>query len=195
MTINSTICLLLALGYLLGSIPFGKLVGRLRGIDIQKVGSGNIGFANALRTMGWRPALLVLAGDALKGFVPVLLAVQYAGVGWAMAVGVAAIAGHVFPVWLKGRGGKGIATGLGITLALNPLLAVLALCVYMAVVVVMRRSAPASLLSAWSLPLLCLAVAPRLAWFYVGLATLALWTHRANLRAMKKGWSYAVSRD
>src|SRR4051812_28575572 len=100
------------LGYLLGSIPFGKLLGLMRSIDIQKRGSGNIGFANAVRVLGWKMAVLVLAGDVLKGCAAVLIANQYLSQTGVLVVGVAALLGHVFPVWLHFKGGKGIATGL-----------------------------------------------------------------------------------
>src|SRR4051812_30895241 len=113
------------LAYLLGSVPTGKLIASLHGVDIQKKGSGNIGFANVLRVVGRVPAAIVLTIDVLKGFVPVAIAQQILGASGVQAVALLAIMGHVFPVWLKFKGGKGIATGLGVTLAISPVLAVL----------------------------------------------------------------------
>jgi acyl phosphate:glycerol-3-phosphate acyltransferase len=175
---------LVGLAYLLGSIPFGKLVGKRRGIDIQQHGSGNIGFANAVRTLGWRPALVVLAGDVAKGFVAVAVAKHYLSGAELLVVAAAAVLGHIFPVWLKFKGGKGIATGLGVTLALSPLLASLAAVVYFAVFAVFRKSAPSSIAAAWSGPLICLVFDEKYAWFYLGFALLASWTHRSNIKQM-----------
>lgn len=168
--------------YLCGSVPFGKLLGRLRGIDIQKRGSGNIGFANAVRVLGWKLGLLVLAGDVGKGFLPAAIAVQQLGFRQQLIVGLAAVAGHIFPVWLKFRGGKGIATGLGVTLAFSPVLGGLGLAVYCLAFAGLRQSGPSSVLGAWSVPLFCLALDPRYAAFYCLLALVATWTHRRNIR-------------
>lgn len=177
---------LLAFSYLCGSIPFGKIMGRLYGVDIQKHGSRNIGFANAVRVLGWRPGLIVLGGDVLKGYVPVIIAQHSLSGGEVLAVGAAALAGHIFPVWLRFRGGKGIATGLGITLALSPLLGALGLLLYLACVGIFRRSAPSSIIATLSLPLLCLAFEPRYTLFFAGLALVCLWTHRTNLRQLHR---------
>lgn len=178
---------LILFAYLCGSIPFGKVAGRQYGIDIQKRGTGNIGFANVRRELGWRAGLMVLAGDVAKGFVPVWVAGHYLSTGYVMAVAVAALLGHIFPVWLKFRGGKGIATGLGATLAINPLLAAMGLIVYLVGIAAYHKSAPSSVTGAWSLPLFCLVIAPRYAAFYAGLAVLATWTHRSNIRKSLAG--------
>jgi len=177
---------LLAFSYLCGSIPFGKIIGRLHGLDIQKHGSRNIGFANAVRVLGWRAGLVVLAGDILKGFVPVIIARHYLSTGEVLAIAVAALVGHIFPVWLRFKGGKGIATGLGITLALSPLLGILGLLLYLGCIGVFRKSAPSSIIATLSLPLLCLAFEPRYTLFYSGLGLIALWTHRTNLRQLHR---------
>src|SRR5258708_5216306 len=97
--------LLVGIAYLLGSIPFGKLIGKRHGIDIQKHGSGNIGFANVRRTLGWQAGLIVLTGDILKGFIPVLIARQYLSTYQVLVVALVAMLGHIFPIWLKFNGG------------------------------------------------------------------------------------------
>lgn len=172
--------------YVVGSVPFGKIVGNIYGIDIQQHGSGNIGFANVRRVLGWRPAVVVLAGDVLKGFAPPFAARAYGlSVHEVMAVGAAAMAGSVFPVWLRFRGGKGIGAGLGITLAVSLSLGVLAAAIYLLSLVVLRRSGRASLVSAWAVPLLALALAPDYALFFAVLAALATWRHHPLSRSRR----------
>src|SRR5690606_39536658 len=111
------------IAYVCGSIPFGKIIGRLKGVDIQKLGSGNIGFANSVRVLGWKPGVFVLIGDATKGFLPVYLSVSHIPYWQSLMVGLVAILAHVFPVWLRFKDGKGIAPGLGISLVLAPKIA------------------------------------------------------------------------
>ena len=125
--------LFIAFAYLLGSIPFGKIVGRMKGIDLQKKGSGNIGFTNSLRTLGLKRAIPVLIGDLLKGSIPTFLALQFLPLGQTLIIALASILGHIFPVWLKFKGGKGVATGLGTILAINPLITIIGLTVFLIV--------------------------------------------------------------
>lgn len=173
---------LLILAYLLGSIPFGKLIGVLRGIDIQKKGSGNIGFANAVRVLGWPAGIAVLFLDTAKGFIPTIVALNYLS-GWQVCiVGFVAILGHVFPVWLKFKGGKGIATGLGVSLAINPLLGAIGFGLYLLFFVYYKKSAPSSVVATWTMPIWSFFISPSLAVYYTGLALFATWTHRANLK-------------
>ncbi|OYD17298.1 acyl-phosphate glycerol 3-phosphate acyltransferase [candidate division WOR-3 bacterium JGI_Cruoil_03_44_89] len=114
--------LAIIVGYLLGSIPFGFLIARVKGIDIRKVGSGNIGFTNVLRTCGVVPGVLTCILDVLKGFLPTYIfshvgaSAQLCGI----LAGASAMLGHIFSAWLKFKGGKGVATGLGVFLALAP---------------------------------------------------------------------------
>jgi glycerol-3-phosphate acyltransferase PlsY len=116
---------IVAASYLLGSIPFGLLLGRfVAGVDVRQEGSGNIGATNVARTAGRRLGVLTLVLDAAKGAIPVGIAAWALGVppdaSWPAAAGLAAFFGHVFPVWLRFRGGKGVATALGAFLALTP---------------------------------------------------------------------------
>lgn len=173
--------LCVTMAYLLGSIPFGKIIGRRRGIDIQKMGSGNIGFTNSLRFLGWKLALMVLLGDILKGFAPTLVALRLLPLNQALAVALVGILGHVFPVWLKFKGGKGIATSLGVTLALNPILAASAMAIFLVVVFVTKFVSLSSIFTLWSLSILAYLISPSLTLFYLALAILATWTHRENI--------------
>ena len=176
--------ILIIFGYLCGSVPFGKITGKIYGVDIQKHGSCNIGFANVVRVLGWKAGLMVLPGDVLKGALPVLVATHYLGRTQVLVVALAAILGHIFPVWLKFKGGKGIATGLGVTLVISPMFGCLALLVYALGFVCFRKSAPSSIIAAWSLPLLIGASYPKYALFYLGLAAVTTWTHRTNIKVM-----------
>ncbi|MDO8750348.1 MAG: glycerol-3-phosphate acyltransferase [Dehalococcoidia bacterium] len=121
------VLLFLALGYLMGSVPFAYLVARLYGVNVFQTGTGNPGAANVFRTISRRAGVMVLVGDTAKGLAPVLLA-QLAGVSpWAaLAVGVAVMVGHWYPIFLRFRGGAGLATTVGIGYAMMPLPALLA---------------------------------------------------------------------
>lgn len=146
--------------YLLGSIPFGYLVGRLGGIDIRKWGSKNVGATNVGRILGWRRGVLVLALDALKGAAAVgLLARGLAGMVpderralFLVLTGAAAVVGHTFPCWLKFKGGKGVATALGVWLVLAWLPTLVALAVWLVVVGIARYVSLASIVAAAALP-------------------------------------------
>jgi acyl phosphate:glycerol-3-phosphate acyltransferase len=111
----------IALAYLVGSVPFAFLLSRQRGIDLRQVGSGNIGASNVLRTSGVRVAVIAMGLDAIKGMVAVMLAERLAsGAGAAMAAGLASVFGHIYPIWLRFRGGKGVATAAGVFAVLTP---------------------------------------------------------------------------
>jgi glycerol-3-phosphate acyltransferase PlsY len=138
-------------GYLIGTIPFGLILTRLAGIDIRKVGSGNIGATNVLRTGSKLLAALTLLGDALKGLVAVLLGGHW-GPETAIIAGFGAFIGHCFPVWLKFRGGKGVATYLGVLLGLNVLTFLAAGLVWLATATVTRFSSLSALLATAVVP-------------------------------------------
>jgi glycerol-3-phosphate acyltransferase PlsY len=146
--------LLLTGSYLLGSIPTGLLLGKCYGIDVRKEGSGNIGATNLYRTVGRKVGIMTLVGDCLKGLLPVLavklstLPVEYAA--W---VGLAAFCGHVFSVFLKFRGGKGVATALGVFLALSPLAVTIALGVFIALMLIWRYVSLSSICAAAVMPI------------------------------------------
>ena len=183
---NAIFWLLIGFAYLCGSIPFAKLVGKYYGIDIQKHGSGNIGFANVVRVLGWKASPIVLIGDVCKGLVPVIIAKEFLSPYQVLAVAIAAVVGHIFPIWLKFKGGKGIATGLGVTLVISPVVGSFGLLVYLIGFARFKKSAPSSLMAIWCLPLICLVFFKQYALFYFGLALLATWAHRNNIREMVK---------
>ncbi len=146
--------LLVAGAILLGSVPFGVVIARARGIDLKRVGSGNIGATNVLRTMGKTPALLTLAGDVLKGAIPVLAA-KYLTNDPAMEgiVGLAVILGHNFSLFLRFRGGKGVATSIGVLLIYSPYAAVITVLIWLTVLFATRYSSLAAIVSFGLLPI------------------------------------------
>lgn len=140
--------------YLLGSIPTGLLLGKLYGIDVRQEGSGNIGATNLYRTVGRKVGIWTLAGDCLKGFLPVILAWKL-GLAEPMQawIGLAAFCGHVFSVFLLFKGGKGVATALGVYLALAPLAVLGALVVFALLLVIWRYVSLGSVVAAAIMPL------------------------------------------
>lgn len=186
---NATLLLviLIAFGFLIGSIPFGKLAGVLRRVDIQKQGSGNIGFANAFRVLGWQWAIPVLVGDLLKGYLPLAYALQHLPLHQALTVGLATFLGSIFSPWLGWTGGKGVATLLGASLAFDSRISVIAMAVYLIVVVRFRTSSLASLAAVLLLFLLSVVFQPNATWFYVISLGLILVLHRANIQRLIHG--------
>jgi glycerol-3-phosphate acyltransferase PlsY len=146
--------LLVTGAFLMGSIPFGVLIARVRGVDLKKVGSGNIGTTNVLRAMGKVPAVLTLAGDVLKGAIPVLAA-KYLLDDLSMEgiVGLSAILGHNFSLFLRFRGGKGVATSIGVLLVYSPYPAAATILIWLAVIFVTRYSSLGAIVSFGALPL------------------------------------------
>lgn len=178
--------------YLLGAIPTSYLVGRwVRGIDLRREGSGNLGATNAFRVMGWKLALPVLIFDLLKGWIPAYYFPSQAGVGedWALAFGAAAIVGHVFSIYMRFRGGKGVATSAGVFLAVAPVAALAGLLVWGALVAGTRIVSLASIVAALVVPLVVWAVQGRGAvlWLAIGLAAFVVYAHRANIRRLLAG--------
>lgn len=146
---------ILVLAYLLGSIPFGLLVGKAKGVDIRKYGSGNIGTSNVGRILGKEAAIATLLGDGLKGLIPVLLARWLLGntMWWLAATGIAAIAGHNWPVWLKFKGGKGVTTTYGAFLGIAWLPALATILTWVVVTKITNKSSVAALISAPAEPI------------------------------------------
>jgi glycerol-3-phosphate acyltransferase PlsY len=146
--------ILLVGAYLLGSIPTGLLLGKVYGVDVRSEGSGNIGATNLYRTVGRKVGIMTLAGDCLKGLLPVL-AVQYSSLPteYAAWVGLAAFCGHVFPVFLRFRGGKGVATALGVFLALSPLAVAVALGFFVLLMLIWRYVSLGSVSAAAVMPI------------------------------------------
>lgn len=177
---------LVAVGFALGSIPFGVLIAKRLGVDIKQHGSGNIGATNVTRVLGVVPGTFVLVLDAAKGALAVWLAAR-TGSPWAVAaVGYAAILGHCFSPWLGGRGGKGVATALGVFVVVSPPLAALAILVFAAVLALTRVPALGSLVGMFAVAAVLFQRADR-ANAVLALATFALllYTHRTNLAKLR----------
>ena len=176
-------------GYLCGSIPFGLIVTRLAGTqDLRAIGSGNIGATNVLRTGNKGLAAATLLGDMLKGTVAVIVAGQFGGPNAAIAAGIGAFLGHLFPVWLKFKGGKGVATYIGILLGLFWPAAVAFCAIWIAVALIFRYSSLAALVaSALVPPLLLWSHHTALAAVFAVLSVLLWIMHRANIRRLMSG--------
>ncbi|HET6526177.1 glycerol-3-phosphate 1-O-acyltransferase PlsY [Sphingopyxis sp.] len=187
-----TIFLLIAAGYLLGSIPFGVILTRLFGAgDLRQIGSGNIGATNVLRTGRKELAAATLILDGAKGAVAVLLARHFVpelGNHAAMIAGAAAMIGHCYPVWLNFRGGKGVATLLGLALALAWPIGLIFAVMWLGTVLLLRISSLGGMLGAVSAPIAALAFGyPVYAIGLAGLAVIVLWRHRENIARLRAG--------
>jgi acyl phosphate:glycerol-3-phosphate acyltransferase len=178
----------LLLGYLLGSIPFGVIFTRMAGLgDIRKVGSGNIGATNVLRTGHKGLAAATLLGDALKGTAAVLIAAQW-GAQFATMAALGAFLGHLFPVWLKFKGGKGVATFIGVLIGLNWLVAVIFGVIWLGVAFASRYSSLSALVASAATPVaLWLLGEPGMAAMMIILVALLWWKHSPNISRLLDG--------
>jgi len=181
---------LVVAAYLCGALPTGVWVGRLAGVDVQRSGSGNIGATNVARTVGGRAAIVTLVGDITKGVVPVLVARALDVPIWVVAaVGVGAFLGHIYSVFLRFSGGKGVATAFGVFLALAPLAAAGSVAVFFLVALPTRYVSLASMCAAAALPgLAALFGYPqpvRLAGLLI--AAFVILRHRANWERLRRG--------
>ena len=186
-----TALLFLAIGYLLGAIPCGYLAGRwLKGIDLRDCGSGSTGATNVLRNVGKGPALLVFLLDVGKGALAVLLAKTF-GLNdwWQVLAGLAALAGHIWPVWLGWKGGKAVATGLGMFLGLAWPVGLASFGLFMATISLSRIVSLASVVAAIGLPVLMLVAGNSSAYVVVSLvaSSMVIWRHRSNIKRLMAG--------
>lgn len=177
--------------YLLGSVPFGIVIARLYGgVDPRKTGSGNIGATNVGRSVGKTAGLLTLALDLMKGGAPVLLApLLRSDPAFVSLVGLAAFGGHLFPVYLGFRGGKGVATAFGVMLVIAPVAALLSAAVFAVVLALKRYVSLGSIIAASAMPVL-LSFMPRYRAFVplgVAVAVLIIVKHRENIRRLVEG--------
>ena len=182
--------ILILFGYLLGSVPTGYLLGRLAGVDVRKSGSGNVGATNVARVVGRRQGVLTLVADAAKGLVSVVLAMQLgASLGATVLVGTAAFAGHLYPIFLKFRGGKGVATALGVFIALAPVATLFLVIVFALTALTSRIVSLGSVVTA--------VLAPLILWLFhypplvVGMAAFIgaaiTFRHRSNIQRLING--------
>jgi glycerol-3-phosphate acyltransferase PlsY len=191
-----TLALAAFLGYLAGSIPFGVLIARAFGLgDLRRIGSGNIGATNVLRTGNRTAAALTLILDAAKGGLPALAARVLAGEDAAQVAGVAAFLGHLYPVWLGFRGGKGVATFLGTLLALAPAVGFAACATWLAVAALTRYSSLSALVAAALAPVFAAILgAPGTSLAAILMAALVFARHDANIRRLLKGEEPKIGR-
>jgi len=186
----------LALGYLFGSVPFGLILTVVGGKgDIRKIGSGNIGATNVLRTGSKPLAALTLILDCLKATAAILVARSLFGAETAIAAAAGAMIGHLYPVWLKFRGGKGVATFLGVLIPLLPIAAAVYAAIWLILLLTLRISSVAGMSAAISAPIATLimkdnALFPML----LGFAVLVLWKHRENILRLKAGTEPRIGR-
>jgi acyl phosphate:glycerol-3-phosphate acyltransferase len=182
--------LIIVFAYLLGSVPTGYILGSWAGIDVRKAGSGNIGATNVARVIGKRQGILTLIADVAKGFVPVFLASHLGPSSGLIALtGVAAFLGHLYPVFLKFRGGKGVSTALGVFLGVAPWATAVLAVIFTVAMLTSRTVSLSAMIAA--------AAAPIALWWFsypavfvamsVVLALLIIWRHRANIRRLLAG--------
>jgi acyl phosphate:glycerol-3-phosphate acyltransferase len=195
------VVLAIVASYLLGSVPTGYLAGRARGVDIRTRGSGNLGATNVVRVLGWGLGIAVLLADVAKGVAAAALIpylTGYAGSDWLrVACGLAAVLGHTFTIFLRFKGGKGVATTYGVFLALATMSTLLVFFVFLIVVAATRYVSLGSLVSAVLFPLLIWAVGEggrnQATLVLAGvLAVGVFWTHRANLARLLKGTEHKL---
>ncbi|PLT90211.1 glycerol-3-phosphate acyltransferase [Sinorhizobium medicae] len=178
----------LVFGYLLGSIPFGLILTRMAGLgDVRKIGSGNIGATNVLRTGNKKLAATTLLLDALKGTAAAAIASLW-GVEAGMAAGLAAFLGHLFPVWLSFKGGKGVATYIGVLLGLVPVMVLLFAAAWLAVAKISRYSSLSALVATAIIPVALYATGNGKVALLFAVMTLIAWAkHRANIQRLMSG--------
>jgi glycerol-3-phosphate acyltransferase PlsY len=198
-----TLAVLLVGSYLLGSIPFGYLAGRLVGIDIRQAGSGNVGATNVVRVLGKGYGYPVFALDVLKGFAAVKIAMLMAPGGppewnspemFGILAAVSSVLGHLYPPWLKFRGGKGVATSAGALLALTPVATLIGAAIWIIVFWLTRYVSLASITAAIVLPIVILLVSSRdqnkgklLVYASACVAVVVIWRHRSNVSRLMRG--------
>lgn len=182
--------IIIAAAYLLGSIPSGLLISKLLGTDIRSTGSGNIGATNVYRTLGRTAGILTLVADCLKGLIPVLVAKKLGMPDLAVAaVGLAAFLGHVYTIFLGFKGGKGVATALGVFLAISPLAVLSSLGVFVAVLLIWRYVSLGSITAAATTPLFVALIEHNGLYILMSIviAAIVIHKHQANIERIKAG--------
>ena len=186
---NATEATMMIFAYLLGSVPTGYLMGAWKGIDVRTVGSGNIGATNVARLVGKRQGILTLVADAAKGFIPVFAAIQLGFAPAAALVGSAVFLGHLYPIFLKFQGGKGVATALGVFAGLAPLATLVLIVIFAAVALTSRIVSLSSMVAALAAPvtLWVFSYPPAVVGLSVLIASMIIVRHRGNLRRLLAG--------
>lgn len=187
--------LLFVLAYLAGSIPFGLVVGKVfYGVDVRQHGSGNVGTTNVFRVLGKKAGVAVLICDMLKGYIPAALAAALFDPWAAVFIAAAPVVGHIYSIFLKGRGGKGIATGAAVVLALVPLVFAIILVVWIVLLLTTRYVSVASLVAAFLVPVLTISLDEPLPYKIAGVlvAVIVWWAHRGNIQRLLAGEEHRV---
>ena len=189
------------ISYLLGSIPTGFLVGKfLKNIDLRFIGSGSTGATNVLRNVGKWPALFVFIIDVLKGFVAVKIAQHYSNIELIVVLaGISAITGHIWPIWLSGKGGKAVATGLGMFLALSWQVGLASLGIFLTILARSKYVSLSSISAAILLPIFMFLKLLEFdhPFFLISLivSILVIWKHRTNIRRLLKGEESKINQN
>lgn len=176
--------------YLLGSVPTGLILAKASGVDIRSTGSGNIGATNVYRTLGKKVGIMTLVGDCLKGFIPVIIASRLGLTdAWVATVGLAAFLGHVYTVFLGFKGGKGVATALGVFLGVSPLSVLIALGIFMLVILKWRFVSLASITAAAAMPLIVAALDrnPVRVAMTIVIGSIVIYKHKENIQRLRAG--------
>ncbi|MBI4528292.1 MAG: glycerol-3-phosphate 1-O-acyltransferase PlsY [Deltaproteobacteria bacterium] len=179
--------LLILISYILGSIPVGLVLGLLSGVDVRQEGSGNIGATNVARVAGKTQGLLALLGDAAKGFIPVYFSIQFGYTpGETGLVALAAFLGHLYPVFLRFRGGKGVATALGVFLAIAPMATAVLGLIFLVVALLTRIVSLASMAAAGTAPIVLWAFSyqPTIVGISALMGLWIIWRHRENIQRL-----------
>jgi glycerol-3-phosphate acyltransferase PlsY len=182
--------ILIVSAYLLGSIPSGLLLAKALGTDIRNTGSGNIGATNVYRTLGRTAGVLTLVADCLKGLIPVLIAQKLGFGDLAIAVvGMAAFVGHIYTIFLGFKGGKGVATALGVFLAISPLSVLIAFFLFLGVVLTWRYISLGSVVAAAAIPLIIAILQGNGYFIFMStlIAALVIYKHRSNIERLRAG--------
>jgi glycerol-3-phosphate acyltransferase PlsY len=180
---------IITLSYLLGSIPFGVLISKYKGINLKEKGSGNIGATNVLRTVGKGAAAFTLLGDLLKGSLSVFIANNFLHEPWIAFTGIAVILGHIFPVFIRFKGGKGVATTFGVVLIYSPIVAISAILLWSVVVFIFRYSSLGAIITFLFLPAIVSILDPDKMKLYFSLfiSIIIILKHKDNLLRIFKG--------
>jgi len=187
--------ILFVLAYLAGSIPFGLVVGKLfYGVDVRRHGSGNVGTTNVFRVLGKKAGVAVLVCDMLKGYIPAALAAALFDPWFAIFIAAAPVVGHMYSIFLKGRGGKGIATGAAVVLALVPLVFAIVLVAWIVLLLTTRYVSVASLAAAFLVPVLTISLDEPVPYKIAGVlvAVIVWWAHRGNIQRLLAGEEHRV---
>jgi acyl phosphate:glycerol-3-phosphate acyltransferase len=182
--------LLVLFAYLLGSVPTGYILGSLAGVDVRQAGSGNVGATNVARVVGKRHGIFTLVADIVKGFIPVIVALNLGFTPTATAlVGIAAFLGHLYPIFLRFQGGKGVATALGVFLGLAPWATLILMVIFVLVILTTRIVSLSSMVAAVSAPIVLWLFfhSPILTGMSLFIAVMIVLRHRGNIQRLLSG--------